>query len=59
MNWVQRLSKAIQYIESHLTDDLSIDQIAGQAYSVSSTSSFLPLGHGSDRRRVTSRNRRL
>lgn len=36
MNWVQRLSKAIQYIESHLTDDVSIDEIAGQAYSSSS-----------------------
>lgn len=36
MNWVQRLSKAIQYTESHLTDDVSIDEIAGQAYSSSS-----------------------
>jgi AraC-like DNA-binding protein len=36
VNWVQCLSKAIQYIESHLTDEVSIDEIAGQAYSSSS-----------------------
>lgn len=36
MNWIQCLSKAICYIEEHLTDDISIEEIASQAYTSSS-----------------------
>ena len=36
MNWIQSLSKALGYIEMHLTDDISIDEISAQAYSSSS-----------------------
>lgn len=36
MNWIQSLSKAIQYMESHLTEDMSMVQIAGRAYTSSS-----------------------
>ena len=32
MNWIQSLSKSIQYIEDHLTDRISIDEISKQAY---------------------------
>jgi len=36
MNWIQCLSKSIQYIEEHITDRISIDDIANQAYTSSS-----------------------
>ncbi len=36
MNWIQCLSKAIRYIETHLTDDISVDEISNQAYTSSS-----------------------
>ena len=36
MNWIQCLSKSIQYIEDHLTDNISIDEISNQAYTSSS-----------------------
>ena len=36
MDWIQSISKAIHYIEKHLTDDINIDEISGQAYSSSS-----------------------
>jgi AraC-like DNA-binding protein len=36
MNWIQGLSKAIDYIEKHLTDDISIEDVACQAYTSSS-----------------------
>ncbi len=32
MNWIQYLSKAISYIEAHLTDDINIDEVANQSY---------------------------
>lgn len=36
MDWIQNLSKVIDYIEKHLTDDIDTDEIAAQAYSSSS-----------------------
>ena len=36
MNWIQCLSKAIDYIENHLTDDINIDEISSQSYTSSS-----------------------
>jgi len=36
MNWILCLSKCIQYIEDHLTDRISIDEISNQAYTSSS-----------------------
>lgn len=36
MNWIQCLSKAIHYIEKHLTDDINIDELASQSYTSSS-----------------------
>ncbi|MCL2002896.1 MAG: AraC family transcriptional regulator [Oscillospiraceae bacterium] len=36
MNWIQCLSKAVQYIEEHLTDEINIDEISNQSYSSSS-----------------------
>ena len=33
MNWIQSLSKAIEYIEYHLNDDITIDDVAGSAFS--------------------------
>ncbi|WP_161496610.1 helix-turn-helix transcriptional regulator [Clostridium thermosuccinogenes] len=36
MNWIQCLSKSIQYIEEHITDRIRIDEIANQAYTSSS-----------------------
>ena len=35
MNWIQSLSAAISFIEKHLTDDISVDEVAAQAYSSS------------------------
>lgn len=36
MDWIQCLTRAIEYIESHLTDDIDLEGLAGQAYSSSS-----------------------
>ncbi len=36
MNWIQCLSKAILYIEKHLTDDIDIDKLASHSYTSSS-----------------------
>ncbi|HMM32087.1 MAG TPA: AraC family transcriptional regulator, partial [Clostridia bacterium] len=36
MNWIGCLSKAVRYIEEHLTDDISIDEVAMKAYASSS-----------------------
>jgi len=36
MNWIQNITKAIQYIENHITDDICIDEISTHAYSSSS-----------------------
>ncbi|MCL2058770.1 MAG: AraC family transcriptional regulator [Oscillospiraceae bacterium] len=36
MDWVQSLSKALDYIEKHLTDDIGIDEISGRSYASSS-----------------------
>ena len=36
MNWIQSLSRAIHYIENHLTDDINIDDVSYQAYTSSS-----------------------
>lgn len=35
MNWIQSLSKAINYIEQHLTEDINADEIASHAYASS------------------------
>ncbi len=43
MNWIQCLSKSIQYIENHLTDKISLDEISNQAYT--SNSHFQLLFH--------------
>jgi AraC-like DNA-binding protein len=36
MNWIQSLTKAIKYIENHLTDDINIDDVSHQAFTSSS-----------------------
>lgn len=36
MNWIQCLSKALHYIEKHVTDDINIDELASQSYTSSS-----------------------
>ena len=36
MDWIKNLSKVIQYIESHLTDDINIDELSSQTYSSNS-----------------------
>lgn len=36
MNWIQSLSRAIQYIENHLTEDITVEDISYQAYTSSS-----------------------
>lgn len=41
MNWIQCLSKAIHYIEKHLTDDIAIDEISNQTYTSSSHFQFV------------------
>ncbi len=41
MNWIQSLSKAINYVENHLTEDISIDEISSQAYSSNSHFQFI------------------
>ena len=32
MNWIEGIDHALQYIEEHITEDLTIEEIAGQAY---------------------------
>lgn len=36
MDWIQCLSKAIAYMEKHLTDEISINEVAQESYSSSS-----------------------
>jgi AraC-like DNA-binding protein len=36
LDWVQCLNRAIRYIEEHLADDISIDEVARRSYSSSS-----------------------
>ncbi len=36
MNWIQSLTKAINYIENHLTDDINIEAVSHQAFTSSS-----------------------
>lgn len=36
MNWIQCLSKAVQFIEEHLTDEINIDEISSESYASSS-----------------------
>ena len=36
MNWIQCLSKAIEYIEKHLTNDIDMDELSKQSYASSS-----------------------
>jgi AraC-like DNA-binding protein len=36
MNWLQSLSRAINYIENHLTDAINVDDVSSQAYASSS-----------------------
>jgi AraC-like DNA-binding protein len=36
MNWIQSLSRAIHYIENHLTEDINIDDVSNHAYISSS-----------------------
>lgn len=36
MNWTQCLNRALGYIEAHLTDAISIDEVASQSYAASS-----------------------
>ena len=32
MEWMEAIGDAIQYIEDHITDELTVDKIAEQAY---------------------------
>jgi len=41
MNWIQSLSKAINYIENNLTQDIGIDDISNQAYASGSHFQFV------------------
>jgi len=41
MNWIQSLSKAIHYVENHLSEDIGIDEISKQAYSSCSHFQFI------------------
>jgi AraC-like DNA-binding protein len=36
VNWIQYLSKVLNYIEKHLTDDISMDELASLSYTSSS-----------------------
>ena len=36
MNWIQNLSRAVDYIENNLTEEISLDEVARQAYSSNS-----------------------
>ena len=41
MNWIQSLSRAIHYIENHLTDDICTDDVSNQTYTSSSHFQFI------------------
>ena len=41
MNWIQAIANAIQYIENHLTDDISIEDVSNQVYASSSYFQFV------------------
>ena len=41
MNWILSLSKAIHYIENHLTDNIDIDDVSYQVYTSSSHFQFI------------------
>lgn len=41
MNWVQSLSKALQYMENHLTDNICIDDVSNQTFTSSSHFQFI------------------
>jgi AraC-like DNA-binding protein len=41
VDWIQSLSKAIHYIENHLTDDISIDDVSNQTFTSSSHFQFV------------------
>ena len=41
MNWIQSLSKAIDYIENNLSEEIDIDEISRQVYSSSSHFQFI------------------
>ena len=36
MNWIQYLTKAVDYIENHLTEEINIDEVSSQSYMSSS-----------------------
>ena len=36
MNWIQCLSKAVDYIEKHLTNEINVDEISSESYTSSS-----------------------
>ena len=35
MNWIQGIQRAIDYVESNITEDLDFEDVAKQAYSSS------------------------
>jgi len=41
VNWIQSLSKAIDFIENHLTDDICIDKVSNQVYASNSHFQFV------------------
>lgn len=41
MNWIQSISKAIKYVENHLCDEISIDEISSYVYTSSSHFQFI------------------
>lgn len=41
MNWIQSLTKAIKHIETHLTDDIDVDDVAGIAFASGSHFQFI------------------
>jgi AraC-like DNA-binding protein len=41
MDWIQNITRAIHYIENHITDDICIDEISNHAYSSSSHFQFI------------------
>lgn len=41
MNWIQSLSRALDYIEHHLADDIGVDDVSAHVYTSSSHFQFL------------------
>jgi AraC-like DNA-binding protein len=41
VNWIQGLSEVLHYVENNLTNDISIDEVAGRAYTSSSHFQFI------------------